>query len=121
MRNLAAVLETVFTTHVAELRRVEQATLDADLGQAVQPGPSHREATKRAKAEERRERRLAKFQQVWALHRDGWPGEAIARHLGISRRTVVRYLRHETFPERRGRSDAGRSRLDRWKPIVLER
>ena len=36
-------------------------------------------------------------------------------------RTVARYLRHETFPERRGRSDAGRSRLDRWKPIILER
>jgi transposase len=121
VQNLAAVLETVFTTHVADLRTVEQATLDADLGQAVQPGPSHREATKRAKAEERRERRLAKFQQVWALHRDGWPGEAIGRHLGISRRTVARYLRHETFPERRGRSDAGRSRLDPWKPIILER
>jgi transposase len=74
VQNLAAVLETVFTAHVADLRTVEQATLDADLRQAVQPGPSHREATKRAKAEERRERRLAKFQQVWALHRDGWPG-----------------------------------------------
>ena len=121
VQNLAAVLETVFTAHVADLRTVEQATLDADLGQAVRPGPSHREAPKQAKADERRERRLAKYQQVWALHRDGWTGEAIARHLGISRRTVVRYLRHETFPERRGRSDAGRSRLDRWKPIVLER
>ena len=121
VQNLAAVLETVFTTHVADLRTVEQATLDADLGQAVRPGPSHREAPKQAKADERRERRLAKYQQVWALHRDGWTGEAIARHLGLSRRTVVRYLRHETFPERRERSDAGRSRLDRWKPIVLER
>ena len=121
MQNLAAVLETVFTAHVAELRTVEQATLDAGLGPAVRPGPSHREAPKQAKADERRERRLAKYQQVWALHRDGWTGEAIARHLGLSRRTVVRYLRHETFPERRGRSDAGRSRLDRWKPIVLER
>jgi transposase len=121
MQNLAAVLETVFTTHVAELRTVEQATLDANLGQAVPPGPSHREAPKKAKADERRQRRLVKYQQVWALHRDGWTGEAIARHLGISRRTVVRYLRHETFPERRARSDGGRSRLDRWKPIVLER
>ena len=82
MQNLAAVLETVFTEHVADLRTVEQATLDADLGQAVRPGPSHREAPKQAKADERRERRLAKYQQVWALHRDGWSGEAIARHLG---------------------------------------
>jgi transposase len=121
VQNLAAVLEAVFTMHVAELRTVEQATLDADLGQAVRPGPSHREAPKQAKADERRERRLAKYQQVWALHRVGWTGEAIARHLGVSRRTVARYLRHETFPERRRRSDAGRSRLDRWKPIILER
>jgi transposase len=121
VQNLAAVLETVFTAHVAELRTVEQATLDANLGQAVRPGPSHREASQRAKADERRERRLARYQQVWALHRDGWSGEAISRHLGIGRSTVVRYLRHETFPERRGRSDAGRSRLDRWKPIILER
>jgi hypothetical protein len=44
VQNLAAVLETVFTTHVAELRTVEQATLDADLGPAVRPGASHREA-----------------------------------------------------------------------------
>ena len=34
VQNLAAVLETVFTAHVADLRTVEQATLDADLGQA---------------------------------------------------------------------------------------
>jgi hypothetical protein len=40
VQNLAAVLETVFTMHVAELRTVDQATLDADLGQAVRPGPS---------------------------------------------------------------------------------
>ena len=121
VQNLAAVLETVFTAHVADLRTVEQATLDADLGPAIRPGPSHREAPKQAKADERRERRLAKYQQVWALHRDGWTGKAIARHLGLSRRTVIRYLRHETFPERRERSDAGRSRLNRWKPIILER
>src|SRR3954452_15625958 len=121
VQNLAAVLETVFTAHAAELRTVEQEGPDVGSEQAVRPGPPHREAPKRAKADERRERRLAKFQQVWVLHRIGWTGEAIARHLGLSRRTVVRYLRHETFPERRGRSDAGRSRLDPWKPIILER
>ena len=34
---------------------------------------------------------------------------------------MVRYLRHETFPERKGRGDAGRSLLDPWKPPLLER
>ena len=120
VQNLAAVLETVFTAHVADLRTVEQATLDADLGQAVRPGPSHREAPKQAKADERRERRLAKYQQVWALHRDGWTGEAIAAIL------VLAPYRHPSPAARDlsrapGRSNAGRSRLDRWKPIILER
>ena len=62
-----------------------------------------------------------RYRQVWRLHREGWPGHAIARHLGLGRSTVVRYLRHETFPERKGRGDAGRSLLDPWKPAILER
>jgi transposase len=121
VQNLATVLETVFTAHAAELRTVEQEGPDVGSEQAVRPGPLHREAPKRVKADERRERRLARYRQVWALHRDGWSGEAIARHLGIGRRTVVRHLQHETFPERQGRSNAGRSRLDPWKPVILER
>jgi transposase len=104
--------------HAADLRAVERAIPDA--GHAVPPAPPRRAADDRAKAAERRERRLARYNQVWALHRDGWSGTAIARHLGIGHSTVTRYLRHETFPERR-RSDAGRSRLDRWKPLLLER
>jgi hypothetical protein len=41
----------------------------------------------------------------------GLVGAQIARQLGLGRRTVLRYLRHEGFPERQGRSDVGRSRL----------
>jgi len=63
---------------------------------------------------------LAQHGQVWALYRQGWSGEKIAPHLGISRTTVYRYLRSEVFPERRGRSDAGHSRLDAWRHVVLE-
>jgi transposase len=64
---------------------------------------------------------MARHQQVWSLHREGWPGHAIARQLGLGRSTVVRYLRYETFPERKGRSDVGRSLLDPWKPLLLKR
>jgi transposase len=56
------------------------------------------------------------------LHREGWSGAQIARRLGLGRRTVLRYLKHERFPERQGRSDAGKSRLlDPWKPVILQR
>jgi transposase len=47
MQNLAEVLETVFTAHAADLRRVEQANPDADAPQTVRPVPPHREASAR--------------------------------------------------------------------------
>ena len=81
---------------------------------------SEPQTTARLLAAERRERRLARHGQVWALYRQGWSGEEIARHLGIGRATTYRFPRSETFPERKGRSDAGRSRLDPWRHVVLE-
>jgi transposase len=124
LQNLAETLETVFTAHSKDLRAVEQAVRRAGLPApkvAVQPVPSQPGTTARAKAAERRARRLARHREVWALHRKGWPGHAIARQLGIGRSTVVRHLRSETFPERKARSDSGRSLLDPWKPFLLAR
>src|SRR5687768_10512005 len=74
-----------------------------------------------ARAAERRRQRLALHQQAWALFRQGWSGDAVARELGIGRRTAYRWLKSETFPERQGRSDAGRSLLDPWGSYILER
>jgi len=57
---------------------------------------------------------------VWELRGQGYSGQAIARHLGISRSTVFRHLRSEAFPERKDRADAGHSLLDPWQHVVLE-
>ena len=64
---------------------------------------------------------MATHQRVWDLYRQGWPGERIARHLGIGRTTTYRHLKSEAFPERRGRSDAGRSSMDPWRDWIIER
>jgi transposase len=124
LQNLAEALEATFTAHAASLRAVERAERrpgPVSQDAAVRPSRPRQDAPARAKAVERRQRRLARYRQVWRLHREGWPGHAIARRLGLGRSTVVRYLRHETFPERKGRGDAGRSLLDPWKPLLLER
>lgn len=123
LQNLAEALETTFTAHAARLRAVDQARDQAVIadGGPVPVAPPRSPARAAILAAERRERRMARYQQVWNLHREGWPGHAIARHLGLGRSTVVRYLRHETFPERKGRSDVGRSLLDPWKPLLLKR
>ena len=82
--------------------------------------PPEPQARARALAVARRDLRLATHGQVWTLHGQGWSGQAIARHLGISRSTVSRHLRSEIFPERKGRGDAGHSLLDPWHRVVLE-
>ena len=57
---------------------------------------------------------------MWALSRQGWPRERIGSQLGLSRSTVYRCLRSEVFLERRTRRDAGHSRLDPWRSVVLD-
>jgi transposase len=123
LQNLAETLEVVFTVHAKELRAAEQARRDAlatERGMvSVPPAPLQTRA--RVLATARREPRRAAHEQVWDLRGQGYSGQAIARHLGISRSTVFRHLRSETFPERKGRRDAGHSLLDPWQHVVLER
>ena len=67
----------------------------------------------------RRKTRLERYEQVHQLHRQGWQQVRIARHLGLSRKTVRRYLATTAFPEHQPRHRI--SRLDPYKPYLLER
>lgn len=123
LHNLAEALELAFTGHARELRDAEQARRrDAAAGNGpVRPDPPPPPKRPLAMAAARREQRMATHQQVWELYRQGWPGEEIARHLGIGRTTAYRHLKSEVFPERKGRSDAGRSSMDPWRDWIIER
>ena len=122
LQNLAGTLEVVFTAHAKDLRAAEQGCREAggaEHGKVSIPPPEP-QAKAQVLAAARREPRLAAHERVWELHGQGYSGEAIARHLGISRSTVFRHLRSETFPERKGRADAGHSLLDPWQRVVFE-
>jgi transposase len=123
LQNLAEALELAFTAHARELREAEQARRQAAIaeGAPVRPDPPPPPKRPLALAAARRERRMATHHRTWELWREGWPGEEIARHLGIGRTTVYRHLKSEVFPERKGRSDAGRSAVDPWGEWVIER
>jgi hypothetical protein len=54
------------------------------------PQPSTRAAS--LAAARRRAQWVATDEQVWTSHRQGWALEAIAHQVGLSRRTVQRYL-----------------------------
>jgi transposase len=122
LQNLAEALEVVFGTHHKHLDAVGQPS---HVSTAAEPDdargtPSVSQTEARALAAERQEQRVAIHRQVWDLSRQGWSKLAIARHLGIGRATVFRYLHNEDLPERKNRRDRGRSQVDRWRQIVRD-
>ena len=123
LQNLAEALELAFTGYARDLRDAEQALRQRLVagGGPVRPNPPPPPKRPLAMAAARREQRMAMHRQVWDLHRQGWPGERIASHLGIGRTTAYRHLRSQAFPERKGRSDAGLSSMDPWRDWIVKR
>jgi len=126
LHNLADALDQVFSAHGKALKAVNDAlrrtpVVQPDGRTAVPVPPPMPSPQAQIRAVQRRARRLATYAEVWALSRQGWSNRAIARQLGIGRMTVVRHLQAPTFPERKGRSDTGKSLLTPYKARLLRR
>src|SRR5215510_10441227 len=126
LQNLRETLDEVFTTHHHALDTVNAAARqqpvplpDGTLAVPVPPPPTPARAEQQAA--QRAAQRQALCEQVWALHRQGWPVVAIATQVGRGRRTIERYLRLPTWPVRQHRSHYGRSLLNPYKDYLLER
>jgi transposase len=133
LQNLAQMLEVVLNQHRTLLKNVEDDTSNCPIvedekivlkdtaSHIAQPIKLPQNPVKALKlAEVRREKRKEKYDQVWALHKKGHGGKAIAHHLRIGKSTVFRYLRSPTFPERKGRSDKGHGKVYPYKKYLLE-
>ena len=126
LQNIAETLESVFAAHGQAIEAVNEANRQTPIrqndGTEAMPIPLPCLPTKaQTRADQRRSERLTRFENVWKLHREGWSGYAIARRLGIGKSTVFRYLRSDTFPERKRRRDRGHGLLDPYKGYVRER
>ncbi len=71
-------------------------------------------------SEERRAARMERYTLVHTLHEQGLSQRSIAERLGLSKKTVQRFISTKVFPERRTRP-LRHSRLDPYKPYLLER
>ena len=70
-----------------------------------------------------RSKRLAQYEEVMTLHREGHSQREIARHLHMSRNTVQSYLSSPGFPERAdlfGRTISRKNKLDPYLPFLRE-
>ena len=132
LQNLADALTQVFTAHAPQLARVNAqgsavpTPLHDPADPAAGPGLSSvplappQSSTAAARlARQRRTQRWVHYHQVWTSHQQGWTLDAIAQQVGLSRRTVQRYLQSPTFPERQSRHGRGRSLLDPYKATLL--
>ncbi len=126
LQNLAETPDQALGAHSQTLKALSttsslSSVTTLDGTEVVPVLPPQLSTKEQLRAEHRRTRRLSNFQQVWRLHDQGWSAAAIAQQVSIGRASVFRYLRNTTFPERRGRSDCGRSLLDPYKDYLLQR
>src|SRR3954453_15691291 len=127
LRNSSDALRTVLDQHHRDLRaaaRIAAQPLVSDEPAVLEPGVPP-EAERPMRAAERRsraaqDRRDARFAEVARLRGQGLSLKAIARTLGLGRKTVRRWLRAGQAPTWR-HADCGTSILDPYRAYLEER
>jgi transposase len=126
VQNLAEARAEVLTTQhqaltaVNATQRPQPVPLpDGTLAIPVPPPPTPPRAAQQAA--QRAAARQARYEQVWALHRQGYPNVAMATQVGCSQRTIERYLRLPAWPAPQHRRHYGRSVLNPYKDFLLAR
>ncbi len=106
MKNLGEALERLLQRHhpaltatARTLTERARATVTPTQGAPIEEVPTVLTRAKREQ-QERRERRLARYEAVRDLHQQGVAVRAIACQLHIGRRLVRQYLAAPAFPER---------------------
>jgi transposase len=122
LRNLREALEQVLTRHTAVIEEALQQSRPIPrppLPPPIPPPPPPALTRPQQLSRERRQRRFERYQQVLALHHRGISKRAIARQLGLERKTVRYWLRAGQFPERL--VPQRHSSVDRWLSYLEKR
>jgi transposase len=139
LKNLREAVERVLERHSAVVdaalkttETLSEPAPDASVSETgaatspVQPSPPQSPGepcpeSPRLQAEQsKRQKRIDRFEQVQELHRRGHSASRIARELGLSRRSVFRYLRRGACPAW-GLGRSRRSQLDGYREWIDER
>ena len=127
--NLRVAAQQVLERHRTRLPTVPGASApDADVAAPRPARPdrtplgSYGRVSPRAERQRQTARtgRLERYDRVTTLHARGWTMDRIARDVGISERTVNRWLAAGHFPERKRRAEA-RSLLATHRPYLDRR
>jgi transposase len=123
MKNAREVAERVLQRRAGSVRallgaRRDRPGSDGPGSDPVRPQPE--ETPRQEVCSPKREERLARFERVRQMHRDGVWLRGIARTLGMNYQTVERYVRSDACPDwQPGRHRP--SRLDRFDAYIRRR
>ena len=98
----------------------EATSLAPLLIETASNAPEARPTQDQQLRQQRRARRLHRYDEVVRLHEEGVSVRQIAQQMGMGRQTVRRHLNHGAFPEIAQRRKM-HSILDRWEAYLLER
>lgn len=126
LQNLEEALEASLRGDKSTLKAVERkrrAELKESVGGAAhvveEKRPIRSPREEQLKAERERERR-ERYESARQLKAEGYSAAAVARAVGISVRTVRRWLQGEGYRERQGRSDCGQRGINAYKGYLLK-
>jgi transposase len=98
--NLSTAIERALEERRRDLQLPQTEPDSTPDPKPVSQGDDRETAAKR-RQQQSRQRRLERYQEVVALHADGYSQSGISEALGISIKTVRRWLRPGQFPERK--------------------
>ncbi len=117
LKNLNEVLERILASVRAELSKLPMLLLDTNT--PVTRRPENRSKNETLARAARRQNRLTRYEQVRALHLEGVPIKRIAERLKMSRTTVRKFIKTETYPEMAPHSRTGA--LAPFEPYLRQR
>ena len=122
-KNLVDSVQTLLARCRAEIRRTLQVQAMPEQ-EEMEPEPEEEKRPARSRGQEqarlaRRAQKLDRYEQVIELHDQGLITADIASRIGISGRTVQRWLRNGSFPEARRRRRRP-SLIDPYEHYVLQ-
>lgn len=122
VQNLTETLEKVFRTYPTELKAIEQQHRPTTIAPEVTIVRAKPTATaaEQAQFQAKHQRRIDQQQQIKYLTEQRWTQAAIAQAVGVSERTVQRYVKLPNFPAIQPHRKAfGKSVLDPYKARFL--
>ena len=120
LKNLGEALEGVLARHLAAHRnRIAQESRAIPLETSYALHPPKEKPKQAALSQAKREERLATYEQIVVLRKQGFSQTTIADQVGVAHSTVSRWLGGGTFPEQQPRPR--KMELDSHLPYLSQR